>query len=195
MIGLLFIAHLFAQVYAGGGAKPAPTPSPIAMSSPVPKGGITYTATTYYTTTPEWEKIKKASIKLNETIQSKCFSDFMSSRKLIQTQGRTPAQVATQIQALKGSVEIKMYFRSLAETSAIAYRQPPETAINLNRAKFTTTLSDCTWASTMAHETMHSLLNYDHSFEWNTQRSYSIPYSVGGADQAQGGSAFDRCCK
>jgi hypothetical protein len=178
--------------------EPTPTPSvsPTAIPSPMPtvtgKGYITFKPVDYYTTKAERVKIKEAEIKVNQVIQSQCFVDFMKNRKLIQTDGRSNAQVIAHIQGMRDTVPVNMYYRK--NSSAVAYREPPEKDINLNRAYFYTELETCEWSATMVHEAMHSLGEYDHDYQWNRARSYSVPYSVGGADTAQGGSAFDKCC-
>lgn len=163
---------------------------------------ITFAPVHKYATAKEIAKIASAEAKLNQVIQSSCFYNYMSQRKLIQTNGRTPAQVAAHLQGLTGVVPVKMYYTCMRSwrcpggTSAVAYRQPPSQEINLNRAVFTTAMTDCAWAKTLAHESLgHSLGGYDHDYNWNKQRSFSVPYSMGGADQSQGGDAFDVCCK
>lgn len=147
-----------------------------------------------YSTPAERAKIAAAGLKANEVVQSKCFAEFMSQRAMIQTNGKTPSEVVTHLQGLAGRVQVRMYMRYF--TSAVAYRQPPEIAINLNRKFFTLDKSDCVWAGTLMHEGIgHALGGYDHDYKWNPARSYSVPYSLAGADKAQGGSAFDACCK
>lgn len=176
---------------------PSPTtyPSPKESPSPVPttRGYLTFAPVDYYSTKAERVKIKAAEIKVNQVIQSSCFADFMLNRKLIQTDGRSRAQVVAHIQGMRDTVPVNMYYRR--NTSAVAFRSPPEKDINLNRKYFSTDMDDCEWGATMAHETMHSIGEYDHDYNWSPSRSYSIPYSVGGSDQAQGGSVFDRCCE
>lgn len=185
--------------------QPSPTsevsPEPIVTTSPVPAGTayVTFAPVEYYSTPAERTKIKSAELVLNRTIQSACFRDFMAGRKLIQTNGRTPAQVAAHLQSLTGTVPVNMYSRCLGAwpcTSAVAYRQPPSMAINLNRNAFYPSMTDCAWAKTLGHESLgHSLGGYDHDYDWSPSRSFSVPYSIGGADKAQGGDAFDACCK
>ena len=188
-------------------SKPVPSPTILPLPSPVitlapsplpsvlpgqPK--VLFAPVEFYSTPAERVKIKSAGLKVNEIVQSQCFYDFMSKRALIQTNGRTPAQVATHLQSLTGTVPVNMYYRAF--TSAMAYRQPPSMDINLNRKFFTTDMSDCKWASTLAHESLgHSLGGYDHDYNYNAARSFSVPYSMGGADAVSGGDAFKACCK
>jgi hypothetical protein len=155
---------------------------------------VTFSPIPYYSTQAQRVKIKAAEKVLNETIHSKCFADFMTSRKLIQTQGKTPTQVVAHLQGLSGDVPVKMYYSRFS--SAVAYRQPPSMVINLNTRNFYPTLSNCEWAATMAHESLgHSLGSYEHDYKWNKARSFSVPYSIGGGDTVSGGDAFQKCCK
>lgn len=149
------------------------------------QGQIEFEPVKYYATTQEAKLIVEAGKKLNETVQSQCFYDFIKNRKMIQTKGQTSEQVARHIQSIKGKVPVVMYYRKF--TSAVAYRQPPELTINLNRKYFYSGLPLCDWASTMLHESLHSLANYEHSFNWTPERDYSVPYSAN--------EGIDLCCK
>jgi hypothetical protein len=144
----------------------------------------------YYSTVAERKKIKEAEVKVNEVIQSKCFAGFMGKRKMIQTESRTSAQVVAHIQSLRDTVPVNMYYRrmgGIGGTSAVAFREPPEKDINLNRAYFSLGLSTCEWASTIAHESLHAIGEYGHDFNWSPSRDYSVPYSAN--------SAFEECCE
>lgn len=162
-------------------ASPVPNQTPLVGS-----GEITLKPVEYYTTVAERAVIAKAQIKLNEVVHSKCFNDFISNRKMIQTNGKDSVAVAAHLKAITGVVPVKMYFRRF--TSAVAYRQPPSQEINLNRNYFYTTLPLCQWVSTIGHESLgHSLGEYDHSFDWTPERDFSVPYSIN--------KAIDACCK
>jgi hypothetical protein len=170
-----------------------PGPSPTTPQPPSSGDRIVFKPVDYYSTPAERKKIASAGKKVNEVIQSQCFFDFISQRKLIQTGGRTPLEVANHLKSLSGEVPVVMYYRKY--TSAVAYRQPPEITINMNRKYFSPSMSDCDWAATMAHESVgHSLGNYGHDYNYNRARSFSVPYSIGGGDTISGGSAFDKCC-
>jgi hypothetical protein len=191
---LILFFILAGAAHAMSRKAPDPTPSPSPVSSPEPQGQVEFVPVDYYSTPRERVIIKRAGAKVNEVIHSQCFSDFMGKRALIQTGGRTPTEVVKHLQGLTGLVPVKMYYRRF--TSAVAYRQPPSMEINLNRKAFFEGIPDCTWAATLAHESLgHSLGGYEHDFKWNKARSFSVPYSMGGADQAQGGDAFDACCR
>lgn len=176
--------------------EPAPSPvvTPTAKPSPMPvptgRGHLTIEPVAYYSTVAERKKIKEAEVKVNEVIQSKCFADFMGKRKMIQTEGRTSAQVVAHIQSLRDTVPVNMYYRrmgGIGGTRAVAFREPPEKDINLNRAYFSLGLSTCEWASTIAHESLHAIGEYGHDFNWSPSRDYSVPYSAN--------SAFEECCE
>jgi hypothetical protein len=169
----------------------SPTPSPIVAEV---HGYVDFEPRDYYTTPAQRVKIYSAGKKMNEVVQSQCFYDFMSKRKLIQTNGKSPEEVAKHLQSLRGLIPVEMYSPGVF-SSAVAYRSPPSLAIHLSYNYFTVDMDDCDWAATMGHESLgHSLGEYDHDYKWNLARSYSVPYSIGGADQSQGGDAFDLCC-
>lgn len=139
-----------------------------------------------YATAQEAEMIRKAGEKLNETVKTQCFHDYLSRRAMIQTKNLSSQEVADQISILSGLVDVSMYFNRWSK--AMAYREPPQLKINLNRKYFTASKSLCHWASTMGHEALgHALGNFEHSFRWTKERDYSVPYSIG--------SAVDTCCK
>lgn len=139
----------------------------------------------YYTTQQERTIIKQSEKKLNEVKNSRCMHDFLSQRKMIQTQNKTSKQVADHIVSLGGLVDVSMYYSRFS--SAMAYRQPPDLKINLNRKYFYESLPICQWVSTILHESLHALANYEHSYQWTPERIYSVPYSSN--------FAVDSCCK
>lgn len=150
-----------------------PSPTPVIVSH----GNVIFEPKKYYATKDEAQMIREAGDKMNEVVQSKEFFDCIKNRKLIQTDGRTPEQVAAHLQSLKGTVPVVMYYRPF--TKAVAYRQPPSITINLNRKYFVRSIGVCEWSSTLGHEVLgHSLGEYGHSFKWNKQRDFSVPYSI-----------------
>lgn len=162
-------------------SKPVPE-NPI---SDIDFGAVIYSPVDGYATAQEKAMIKKAGELVNNTLHSQCFRDYMASRKLIQTKNLSNQEVIEQISRLSGLVAVSMYLNRWS--SAMAYRQPPELKINLNRKYFSASGKACEWASTMAHETMHALLNFEHSFKWTPEREFSVPYSTG--------MAVDYCCR
>lgn len=186
---------LFLSLSAHAFSKPAPAPSPSpSPSAAVPAGPlkIQFDPIEYYSTPAQRVKVASAAKKVNSVLQSKCFSDFMGAQKLTWTGGRTPAQVVAHIQGLQGVVPVKFYYSRWS--SAVAYRQPPEATIHLNTKFLGAWSEDCEIGSTMAHEMLHALGEYDHSYQWTQEREYTIPYKVGGSTERYGGDAFSRCC-
>lgn len=165
------------------------TPSTLPSATPVSDvnagGEIKFNPVEYYTTPQERTIIKSAEKKLNEIKSSKCFHDFIAQRKMIQTQNKTSLQVADHIASLSGSVDVVMYYSRFS--SAVAFRQPPELKINLNRKFFYQSTPLCEYVSTMLHESLHALAEYEHDYQWNAQRDYSVNYSAN--------FAVDACCK
>jgi len=197
---LLYLS-LSLSAFSMGSKRPAPIPEVEKPADPpkteianTEKLSVTFTPVLKYSTEKERELIAKAAVKVNETIKSQCFKDFILAAKLLQTKGQTNAQVLAHILGMSDNVPVKIYYKKY--TSAVAYRQPPEKIINLNRNYFNINKSPCRWAATMAHESLgHSLGNYDHSYKWNIDREYSVPYKLGGASEKYGGNAFSKCCK
>lgn len=147
-----------------------------------------------FSTPQERELIAKAAEKVNDTVRSGCFEVFILTARLIETNGRNNPEVLEHIRGMVDKVPVKIYTKW--GSSAIAYRQPPEKTINLNRSFFNSKKSPCRWAATMAHESLgHSLGNYGHSYKWTVEREYSVPYKLGGAVEKYGSNAFEKCCR
>jgi hypothetical protein len=210
MIKSLIIAFFLSFSCFGMGSKrppgiPKPPETEIAtVPTPEIQTGETFQVSFIplpgFATDKQADLIAKASFKLNQTVKSSCFSTFLTAATLKQTAGRTNAQVLAHLLSLNDTVQVKMYYRAwgcrIGCTSAIAYRTPPEKKINLNSAYFTEKRSACTWAATMAHESLgHSLGNYDHSSNWTISREYTVPYKIGGASKKYDSNAFEVCCQ
>lgn len=195
---LILLVFSFAA-YSMGSKKPQPLPMP-PVPSETPTREIAgefkvdFSPEVKHSTEKERGLIAKAALKVSETVKSGCFKDFMLSARLLETDGKSNAKVLEHILGMVDKVPVKMYLRR--GSSAIAYRQPPEKSINLNRTFFNEKKSPCRWAATMAHESLgHSLGNYKHSMKWSIEREYSVPYKLGGAGDKYGGNAFSQCCK
>lgn len=188
-IGLLVLIGCAAAL--GSGSKKVDVAVIEQTTDPVPSLGINFKPVHNYATKAEKDLIGKASKKVNDTIQGQCFKDFMLNRKMIDTNNKSNQEVVADLVSYTGDIEISMYYRCMRSwkcpfgTSAVAYRQPPEKKINLNRAVFHSGMSACEWASTMAHESSH-VIGYGHSFEWTKERDFSVPYSIN--------AAFSKCC-
>lgn len=193
---LLFISACTHAPLSPPPSPQVPTPAPSSRGSTrveiTVNPGVSFDPDEYYTTPAERATILSAGALANAVIQSDCFAKWMVQRKLIQTNGLTNAGVVTLLRGLSAHMPVKMYYARF--TSAEAYRQPPETTINLNRKFFGADTPVEIWAATLGHEGFgHALGNFDHDYKWSPSRSFSVPYSIGGADTAQGGDAFDTC--
>ena len=129
--------------------------------------------------TYEQEKVIQAEQRGIQVIASKCFSDFMLKRKLIQTNGKTPAEVVKDLRENPLIVPVHYYYEN---SSVVGYRQPPWPDIYFNR-KFHNNYGTCATASNAAHEWSHSI-GYGHDFEATARRPYSVPYSINAASTA-----------
>ncbi len=183
-------------------STPTPTVSVTPSVTPAGVGVVNFKPVEYYTTPEQRKKIIAAGKKMNEVKNSDCAHEFLKNRKMIDIGDLTSLQVADLHRKASGDIPVKIYYRCmvwslkcLAPTSAVAYRQPPEMTINLNGYAFTTDMSDCKWAETMDHESVgHSILNFDHSYEWTPQRDFSAPYSFGGS-HSKNGNLYEKCCR
>lgn len=132
------------------------------------------------------DKLKQAEIKVNETIQSTCFNDFLTQpkfrSKLVQTNGLSRSQVVEKIKSTTLTVPVVYYFKN---NSVIGYRQPPFNTIYLNK-KYHDKYSACSSAANLAHEASH-VLGFTHDFKATKRRPFSVPYSIS--------HAFSFCCK
>ena len=154
-------------------------------------------------TAEEVEALTRASQIANSVKNSDCFHEFLSSRNLIETNGHTPLQVAAHLQGLSGKLPVSFYFRCLggshdcnSPTFAVAYRQPPDPTVYINRAYYDVRRADFDvyeLAGSLAHEGIgHSLAGYEHSYNWTPDRDFSVPYSVSGASR-ENDDAFQHC--
>lgn len=176
--------------------KPSPTPTVIPIVSPVGASvGVVFKPVPGYATKAEIELLARASIKANEVKSSICTFNFLSKRKMIQTNGLSNLQVAQVIKDLSGEVPVQFYYSRF--TSARAYRSPPGKTIYLNR-KFITPDSDlCDVSGTILHESLHALKDFEHDFQWSASREFSVPYSSDHAFASESYSMSDSggCCQ
>ena len=168
-----------------------------------PLGQIQFVPISESASALEIRAIEEAGDIANRVKNSDCFREFMASRRLIETNGRTPSEVVFQLQALSGQIPVGLYFRCLegsvgctSPTSAVAYRQPPDNTIYVNRAYYNISVGTVDLyelAGSLAHEGIgHVLGGYDHSYTWTPQRDLSVPYSISGASQTND-DAFRHC--
>lgn len=149
------------------------------------------------------QTIAKAAAIAKTVTASACFGDFISNRKLVHTNGRSPRDVAHQLESLSGKITVAFYYRCMRgspactePTIAIAYRQPPDKTIYLNSAWYNPErpgFDIYEMAGSMAHEALgHSLGGYEHPFDWTRERDFTVPYSISGASK-RNGDAFQYC--
>lgn len=156
------------------------------------------------TSSEAWTVLRAGDIA-NRVKNSACFHDFMLNRALVETNGQTPKQVADALRRLSGRVSVGMYYRCLygtpncvSPTRAVAYRQPPDGTVYLNRAYYDVDalgFDIYELAGSLAHEALgHSLGGYDHSYDWTPIRDWSVPYSISGASK-KNDDAFQHCSR
>lgn len=156
-------------------------------------------------TDAEVRAVRQAGDIANAVKNSDCFRRFLAERPMIETRGEDSRQVAAEMQALRGTVPVALYYRCntpSAEcrepTAAVAYRQPPEIRIFINRAHFDADRAGFDiydLASTLGHEAFgHLLGGFEHPYAWTPTRDFTVPYSIAGASVTND-DAFRHCRK
>lgn len=159
--------------------KPSPTPSitapPNPLPSPLPSGTPIFsikTATGY--SKAERERLNVAIDYANIILPSKCARDFMTKRALIQTNGKTRDQVMDDLLKAPYAFQLELYY---ANNRVVGFTNPaPYQIIHQNR-KFYAGSHPVDIASNLIHEYSHKV-GYDHSYNPNASRPYSVPYSL-----------------
>lgn len=128
----------------------------------------------------ELEVLSISEKMINEMIVSDCFDNFMTERKMIQTDGLTNAQVVTKLKT-PATVPLVMYY---SNNSTVGYRNTGSPTIYTNR-KFHAGASACANASNLFHEVAH-VIGFSHDKRASSSRPYSVPYSIN--------AAFKACC-
>jgi hypothetical protein len=176
----------------GGKRKVEPEPTPISSPSssvdPVPMPTVTETPLYGIRFKPikghtqkDLERVKSAEAKINAMVKSECFEKFLLARPMIQTEGRTNAEVIAHLRQANLEVPVVMYYKN---NRVVGYRQPPSPTIYTNR-KFHAGTTPCNAGSNLFHEWSHSLV-YGHSFKATRSRPYSVPYSLN--------AVVSKCC-
>jgi len=141
------------------------------------------TVSAYKNFSPKYQaEFEQAVIKANEIIGTKCFEDFMLQRKLIQTNGKTNAQVVAHIRSTPTTIELSSYRKW---GSVVGWTTPTSKIINVN-SKFYIGSSRCAKTSNLVHEVSHKQ-GFGHDFKPNRERPFSVPYSLN--------QAVEACCK
>lgn len=169
--------------------EPIVSPSPDTLS-----WAVIYKPVDYYTTLAERAFIVKVGKKTNEVKSTDCVYNFISKRKMIQTNGKTSQQVADDIRNLTGIVPVEFYH---AFNSARAFRNAGDPTIHINRRWIGVNSDVCEVAATFIHESLHALKEYDHDYKWSPSREFSVPYSADHAfaSEPYSGSDSGGCCK
>jgi hypothetical protein len=134
--------------------------------------------------------------KLNETIQSQCFSDFLLApgRPYNHMQGETPKSVLAKMQTPQVLL-VNYFYHSFWQLQG--YEVAGESVVHINRnAIAVQSLGLCDEASIMAHEAAHAKGLNHRGNENNSFNNFTPPYQVNHAfdspaiDWRNGG-----CCK
>lgn len=124
----------------------------------------------------------EAVVKVNETIESACFADFIKNRQMIMTNEKSNTEVVQSLLAAKVVVDIRTYYTM---KRVLGYTIPGKNKIWINR-KYMLTWNQCDLASLLGHESSHKI-GYGHSYYATKERPFSVPYSIN--------AAFKQCCK
>ena len=105
------------QVFAMGARRPVPAPEPTPVETPAPEVVVARPELPYLTVTrctncqaDEWKRIQDATVKVNEVVRGQCFREKLQSMPLIQTLGRSPAQVVDSLVGADIKIEAEMYW-------------------------------------------------------------------------------------
>jgi hypothetical protein len=138
-------------------------------------------------TVKEKAQLVEIEQKLGELSNSACFKAWFSEKKrkqLVQTNGKTRAEVVKHLATATAFARVTMYYTS---KNVIGYRNKGSNLIHTNskyhRAKG---FGLCSKASNLFHEVSH-VMGYTHDFERTKRRPYSVPYTIS--------AAVNACCK
>lgn len=127
----------------------------------------------------EFDHIKASVVKVNDVVSGQCFREKMLAMDLIQTEGRTPAQVVDSLKGVK--IDTEMYWTI---KRVLGYTLPSAQKIWINR-RYMLQWNHCDLGSLLAHESSHKV-GYGHDYQSTSRRPKSVPYSIN--------RAFDACC-
>ena len=162
----------------------APQKEPAQITvKPVPVVSLVNVLSTTNFTEKEKEKLAAYIPVMNNTIASKCFSDFLTSRNMIKTSNKTAEQVIHDLRTRQVEVHLIAYYKRFSKVHGYTY--PDVNKIWLNR-KYHSSASLCSEASNLGHELSHKL-GYGHNYKATQSRPFSVPYTIN--------AAFTFCCK
>jgi len=177
-------------------STPSPTPTPSPSATPAEQVKIITLICDERCTEVEKSKLIKVEAKLNETLASKCFEDFITDpkRKWNNLLGKTPWDIVTEMR--RPQIMLVNYYSSI-QFWVLGYEMGGESVVHLNRVAMAYHgFSICNEASVAAHETSHAK-GFMHV--GNSANSYNLltpPYQINAAfdsiDQNKGNGA---CCK
>lgn len=124
----------------------------------------------------------EAVVKVNETIESACFAQFMNERKLNMTNEKSNAEVVKSLLEANVVVDIRTYYTF---KRVLGYTIPGKNKIWINR-KYMLSWNQCDLASLLGHESSHKI-GYGHGYYHTKDRPFTVPYSIN--------AAFKVCCK
>jgi len=137
--------------------------------------------------------LKEAVKKVNETVASQCFEDFIIDRaikkpgqkySLHTTNGKTAKQVVDDLRS--GTAKIRLQYYT-SRKGVIGYTYPNTDKIWTNW-RFYAGATACNRASNLGHEGSHKApFKYGHAFKATYSRPWSVPYTIN--------AAFKACCK
>lgn len=119
---------------------------------------------------------------MNTTLSSQCFGDFILSRDLIQTNGKSNKEVLEHIRSSRVGIELVSYW---SFKSTVGYTYPNVDKVWMNK-RLHDNFTPCRSASNLAHEASHKI-GYGHDYRRTQRRPYSVPYSIN--------AGFTKCCK
>jgi len=132
----------------------------------------------------EKRDVEAAENKVNETIWTKCFSDYVLTSDLVQTNGLDNEGVLNTVLSGSGEFPVHMY---RGPKYVVGYHTPGDPTIYTNRRNQIHREGwPCLKGANFLHETMHEF-GFDHDYEPTARRPFSVPYQV------QHG--IERCCR
>jgi len=190
---IIILAVAVAYLFSCSGHKTAvkqPVLTPVVVESPVlieqpvnvSKTDLVKVLSYSGFTSKELTKAAAYIPVMNKTVDSKCFSDFMLVRKLVDTD-KTNAEVIQDLRTKQVEIHLITYYKRYSKVGGYTY--PDVNKIWLNR-KYHGGASLCSEASNLTHELSHKL-GYKHDYKATHLRPYSVPYSIN--------AAFKVCCK
>ena len=177
ILSVFILLTIVSNSFGRGSPPPSPKPKPIDTQK---AGHLAFDPVRNYTT-EERAVLLVAENLANKLLQSKCFEEFMLKRNLIDTNGKSRADVVTHLKHSQLTVPVEMYY---SDNSTVGYRQPPAPDIFTNR-KYHAGATACSRSSNLTHEWSHSL-GYGHASQPWPSRPRSVPYSIN--------AAFLQCC-